>query len=441
MKKRGFYIVLFALLMVVLFSPLVQQLWHPFTIKPLDGASEEVVMPVLSFEAYQDQTYQVQLEKFIAQHFGFHEPIIRLYNQYLWNYRKTYAQDVIIGKDKWLYGKMSVRDHYRQLSYDYAESNEALVAKFEKDLDRLKKVQQMLDERGTKLFVLICPAKDLIYPEHLPENCHWTMSDGLRAIEYYPKAFAENGINCLNLNDWFLQIKDTVSYSLFPKTGMHWSNIACAHAADTLVRYMEYLTGKNMPNLQFGAMYPHESYAPDNDLEKSMNLICEIKPNQNWYVPVSLASDSTVEKLNLITMGDSFFWNLCYTLPMDKLFNTYRYWYYFSTIFYDPDYTNVNQIDLLAELDRADVVMISLSATQLYEINHNFLSQALFKLSVADPSVIDDIIEGIKQNMRNNEPWLESLKEKAVQQGKTLEQVMDEDARYVFNQEPERYLD
>lgn len=441
MKKNGLYIALFALLMVLLFMPLVQQLWHPFVINKLDGAAEEVVMPELNLEGYQSQTYQAQLEKYASQHFGFHEPVIRLYNQYLWNYRKTYAQDVTIGKDKWLYGKMSVRDHYRQLSYDYADSNVVLVAKFEKDLDRLKKVQKMLDERGTKLFVLICPSKDIVYPEHLPENSHFTMGDGLRAIEYYPKAFSENGINYLDMCDLFLKMKDTVSYPLFPKTGMHWSNIACVHAADTLIRYMEHLTGKNMPNLQFGTMYQHDSYAPDNDLEKSMNLLWKIKPSNNWYVPVNLIPDTTAQKLNLITMGDSFFWNLCYTLPMDNIFNTYRYWYYFNSIFYDPDHTNVSQIDLLEELDRADVVMISLSATQLYEINHNFLSQALFKLSVTDPSVINDILEDIKQNMRNNEPWMEGLKEKAVQQGKTLEQVMDEDALYVFNQDPEKYLD
>lgn len=427
--------------MVLLFAPILQQRFHLFNVKKLEGATEVVEMPKLSFKGYQEQTYQAQLEKYASQHFGFHESVTRLYNQYLWNYRKTYAHDVTVGKDKWLYGKMSVLDHYRQHSYSYADNNEALIEKFEKDLERLKRVQQLLDERGTKLFVLICPSKDIVYPEHLPENGNFVMGDGLRAIEYYPKAFAENGINYLDMCDWFVKIKDTVSYPLFPKTGMHWSNIACVHASDTLIRYMERLTGKNMPNLQIGSPYQHEPYAPDDDLERSMNLLCRIKPNQYYYAPVSLVPDSTAQKLNLIAIGDSFFWNLCYTLPMDDLFETYRYWYYFSSVFFDPEHTNVSQLDLVEELDRADVVMISLSATQLYEINHNFLSQALFKLTSTNPDDLDAILEGIKQNMRNNELWFESLKQKAEQQGKTLEEVMDEDARYVFNQEPEKYLD
>ena len=42
--------------------------------------------------------------------------------------------------------------------------------------------------------------------------------------------------------------------------------------------------------------------------------------------------------------------------------------------------------------------------------------------------------------MESNEVWYESLKQKAAQQGKPLEQVLDEDALYVLNLEPEKYL-
>ena len=95
----------------------------------------------------------------------------------------------------------------------------------------------------------------------------------------------------------------------------------------------------------------------------------------------------------------------------------------------------------MEELDRADIVMLSYSATQLYEINRGFLSQALLQLSSKNPDNLDKILNGIKRGMEANEQWYALLKEKAESQGKTLEQVMDEDARYLFNQEPEKYLD
>jgi len=442
MKKSFLYIVLYALLMFFLFLPFVQQVTGMVGVRRLEGAVAEVTKPHLTFDSYKSLSWQNQLEEYVASHFGFHESVIRMYNQYLWSfYRKTYAADVAIGKDKWLYGKNSVRDHYRQLAYEYADGNETLQRRFEKDLHRLKKVQDLLDERGTKLFVLICPAKDLIYPEHLPESGNWVMRDGMRAIDFYPQAFADQGINFVDVNAWFQQIKDTVGYPLFTRSGMHWSNIACVHASDSIFRYMEHLTGKNMPDMKIGPMYTDAPRNPDADLERNLNLASRIMPTeQYYYADVEVLSDSTATKLNLITMGDSFFWNMCYSLPMDSLFERHPYWYYFSTIFYDPQHTHVSQINLVDELDHADVLMISLSATQLYDINHGLLSQALVKLSSKNPSQLDAILHSIKRQMEANDEWYESLKQKAAQKGKLLEEVMDEDALYVYNQNPEKYF-
>lgn len=345
-----------------------------------------------------------------------------------------------VGKDKWLYPKKCVQDHYRQVSYETALNNEALVEKFEKDIERLKKVQDLLDQCGTKLFVLICPSKDIIHPEHLPDTRDFVMDDGLRAIEYMPKAFADNGINYVDLCDWFLKIKDTVSYPLFPQRAMHWSDIACIHAADSVIRYMEQLTGKNMPNLIIGPMYPGETIYPDGDLEQSMNLLWDIKPPfQNYYAHVETDADSTAQKLNLLTIGDSFFKNWNYTLPMKDIFNAYPYYFYYSTVYFDPNHFKVSEVNLFDELNRADIVMLSYSATQLYEINRGFLSQALLQLSSKTPNNLSDVLESIKRDMQANEEWYEGLKQKAAQQGKTLEQVMEEDALFMFNQAPEKY--
>lgn len=427
--------------MVLLFLPLLQQELHPFKLQKLHGDVVEVKMPKLSFEGYKEQTYQAQLEKYASQHFGFHEWVIRLYNQYLWTFRKTYAYDVTVGRDKWLYPKKGVLDHYRQVSYEVAPNNDALKQKFDKDIERLKRVQDLLDKRGTKLFVLICPSKDVVYPEHLPTTRNFTMGDGLRAIEYLPQAFAEKGINCIDMCDWFLKIKDTVSYPLFPMRGMHWSDIACVHAADSVIRYMEQLTGKNMPNLIIGPKHPGETVYPDGDLEQSMNLLWGIMPQfQNYYADVEICPDSTAQKLNLLTIGDSFFHNWNLALPLKDIFNAFPYYFYYSTVYFDPNHSKVSQVNLMEELDRADIVMLSYSATQLYDFNRGFLSQALVQLSAKNPSNLDRILDDIKQSMEANETWYESLKEKAVNKGKTLDEVMDEDARYLFNQNPEKYV-
>ena len=441
MKKNGLYIVLCALLMVLLLAPMVQHHYHPFKLKELNGAIVKVEKPELTFEAYRDLSYQTKLESYVSSNFGFHEWVIRLYNQYLWLFRKTYAADVVVGKDKWLYGVTSVKNYYRQASYEFADSNQEMEQILDKDVERLKKVQDMLDQRGVKCFMLICPSKDIIYPEFMPRNGKWVMGDGLVALDYCLKAFEEQGVNYLDLCTWFAQIKDSVDYPIFPRTGLHWSDAASVYAADTLIRYMEQLTGKNIPNIQIGPLFESETWYPDNDLERSMNLMWAIQPNKNLYTTTSIIPDSTAQPLRLLTIGDSFFWNFGYTLPMEEIFETHHHWYYFNSVFFDPEHTSVSEINLLDEFSHTDVVMLCYNASKLYGFNFGFLSRALVELSLDDPESLNRIIDGIKRRMENNEEWYESMKQKAVQRGKTLDEVMREDALYLIGQKPEDYLD
>lgn len=440
MKKNGLYMVLFVLLMAFLFMPMVQQYARPFALRELDGAALKTEKPQLTLDSYGNMSYQTQLEKYVAENFGFREWVIRLYNQYLWQYRKTYAADVVIGKDKWLYGIMGVQNHYRQLAYEFADSNEAMVQQFDKEVKRLKKVQDLFEQRGIRFFVMICPSKDIIYPQYLPEHGKWSMSDGVDAMDYYVDAFAENGIHCLDLCTWFNQIKDTVDYPIFPKSGLHWSDIASVHAGDTLIRYLEQLTGQNMPNIQIGAPFVAKTEYPDNDLEKSMNLIWDIKPNTNLYAHSAIVPDSTARRLSLLTIGDSFFWNFVYTLPMNKVFKSYHHWYYFNSIYFDPNHTSVSQVNLLDEFSNTDVVMLCYNAAKLYDLNCGFLSRALVEMTL-DSKALDDIIEAIEIQMKENEQWYEDLKQKAVKWGIDLDQVMHDDALFLINQNPEKYID
>ena len=440
MKNKGIYITLIILTMLLLTLPAIQQQWGLFRFKPLKGVSLATQRPKLSVKSFMDGSYQTTENQYLKEYVGFREPLIRCYNQMAWSlFHETYCEDVVVGKDKWLYGNHVVRDHFRQMPYQYADNNEELVKKFERNINRIKKVQQILDQRGTKLFVLICPSKDMVCPEHLPESRDYVMSDGLRAIEYMPKAFSENGINFLDLNAWFLSIKDTVDYPLFPMTGTHWSNVACMHAADTLIRYIEHLTGKNMPNVSIGPTYPSETRKPDNDLEEIMNLVWPIKPNQNYYAKVNVVPDSTAQRLRLITIGDSFFWNIAYTMPMDSLFESYPYWYYYNTVYYDPPHSNVKQLNMVDEINKADAVMILLTTNHLYDIFGAFFHRVI---NTFNPSkeVMEDILADIIGQIENDSLWLQKVEQRAMERGKTLEETKRAVALYVYKSSPDKYL-
>lgn len=441
MRNKILYTFLFSLLMIFLFLTIIQKELNIFKIKPLEGVTVKSEKPNLNLENFSSARYQSELEKYISENFGFRESVIRLYNQYVWSlFDKTYCDNVIIGKDKWLFNEKSVKDHYEGLTTEYAKSEEELIKKFDKDVQRLKKLQALLKEHGTEIFVLMLPSKDLIYPEYLPKNTKYHENSSVRAYDYYSKALAENGINHLNVVDYFNAIKDSVDYPLFPKAGMHWSNIACAHASDSIIRYMEHLSGKNFPNIKVGKTYLAETRKPDNDMEKLLNLSFPIDNNQNYYADIKVIPDTSAQKAKMIVMGDSFFWNMAYTLPMNDIFDYYHYWYYFNTIYYDSEYNNVSEINLVEELKDADIVMISLSATQLYDINHGFISQAFVNLSLDNPEVIDGILTKIKERIKNDESWYNSIKNKAKEKGISVEESLHQDAMYMLNLEPEKYI-
>ena len=91
--------ILFVLMMVFLFVPIIQEWTGIFPVKPLKGAIEPTPKPQPTFEAYRSNTYQTQIEKYASENFGLREPVIRIYNQYLWSaYNKTYCHFIVPGK-------------------------------------------------------------------------------------------------------------------------------------------------------------------------------------------------------------------------------------------------------------------------------------------------------------------------------------------------------
>jgi hypothetical protein len=211
------------------------------------------------------------------------------------------------------------------------------------------------------------------------------------------------------------------------------------YACDTLFRYMEHLTGKNMPNISVGKAYPSETVRPDDDLEKILNLIWDIKPNQNYYAEVEVVPDSTAQKLHLITIGDSYFWNIAYTMPMDSLFESYPYWYYYNTVYYDPPHNNVKQLNMVDELNRADVVMILLTANHLYDLFGGFLNRVINTFNPSN-EVMESILADIISQIENDSLWLQKVEQRAMEKGQTLEETKRTVALYVYKTNPDKYL-
>ena len=384
MKDRTL-VILFALTALLLFASALQQATGLFHCKALSGVTEETPKPKVSFASFVDGSLQDSTEAYLKQHYGFREPLTRLHNQTRWSlFRYAQVEEdgrIVITPDNWIFESGTVEEYYQsRVYYNDIDYSEKLYQDFEAETQRLLELQQLLEPYGTHLFVALLPGKEQICAEHLPKNTQYFKEKKTTAYEFYSKRLEELGVNHVDFAEWFMQMKDTVSYPLFPQTGTHWSVLAAQHSADSLVRYMEDLADINISNICLGPDFQRTVLA-DRDLESLMNLIWPLKKQPNRLSYAYPEEDSTAVHPTLITIGDSFYWNILNLTPIGTVFDRVPYWYYYSTAYFnngDGDAPRkVKDLDVLQEVIDADFVMLSYSTVALYQMSNGFSEQLL----------------------------------------------------------------
>lgn len=370
----------------------VQERTHFIKLKPLNGVYYETPNTPLSIPNLCDGSYQHDLEEKLRFTFGFREPFIRTYNQYLWDfYHKTLNYTIYIGKDNWLYGLDEVVNYYQSSMYSYTYDRAEMQHKCDLEAQRLYKVQHILEAYGNFIFVSMLPTKTLLYPEYMPENPGLSL-EPFHAYQYYSKLFDSLGVNYINVLEIFQNWKGKVDYPLYPKTGKHWTYIASGYAFDTIERYIEQKGHMNLRNFKMGGKYRDETVYPDDDLEGLLNLWRPIRPNQNYYATPVLDDDTTALKPTIIVVGDSYFWNLTRSVPLGFVFTNHYYWYYNSSVYYNPKYDHTSDADMMYEILNAKIIDLSYSPEQLYVFSNDFLSKALLYLTHDDAEIDSTVV-------------------------------------------------
>ena len=434
--------VLFALTAGLLFASMLQKWFQWWEFEPLNGAVVEQPMPKLDFSSYKNGRFQQQTEGHLKQNFGYREPMIRFYNQYLWDFfHKTPVEggQVVFGKDDWMYEPWVVNDYYQRQYLQYASDSTEMATILADEVKRVYLLQQILEPYGVHLFACMVPSKDLVYPEYLPEDTDTTEVSKISARFFNEMEYTRLGVNHLNLENYFLAIKDTSDFLLFPKTGTHWSRYASLYAADTLIRYMEHLGNVNIRNLVIGPRELDDPRDNDDDLESLMNLLRPIQKPKCYYAYTTTDGDTTAARPKMIVVGDSFWWNIALQIPVAETFSSTPYWYYNSTIYYDKAYQSVDEVNLVDELLSSDFISLFYSSTQQYRLNNDFTKKALLALCY-DPEEIDSLCTDLERKIRNNPQWRENLARRAEEQCKTLEEALHDEAKWLIDNNPERYL-
>ena len=434
-RNNKIEIVLLSILVLILVIPITNVV--PF--RPLHGVFSKQEKPTFTLSGFKDGSYQKSLEKYINMTYNGRDAAVRIYNQFLWTFfHKKNVGSVVIGKENWLFEPQHVEDYYQSRMYKYTDDSVEMEKKLFTNAKRLFFVQEILKEYGKTIFVMIEPGKERFYSQFLPENTY-KKKKGIVASDYYGYLFDSLHINCFNTLRWFEQIQDSVDFMLFTQTGTHWSNIAATYVFDSLIRYMEYVGNVNLQNVAVDSIYTAKIKEPDADLEKLLNIEFPIAPTKMKYASLRLLPDSTAKHPRLITIGDSYFWNFTYQIPLKEIFSEYPYWYYNKTIYFDENYNSTNEINLVEQIMSTDFIMLSYCTAQIYELGNGFISHALVHLCYDDEYVVS-VIDKIQKSILADPQWKASLQKKADAQNIPLEQLLKTNAKYVLYSDLDKYF-
>ena len=268
--KRIKYFIFFFILGVLCF-PALQSWIKVIPEPPLHGTFIAKEKPLLAEENWMDASFQAQMDLWLEENIGFHNTLVRLNNQVDYSvFHKANAEGVIRGKGGQLY------------EYDYIRAWMGADFVGEKLLDlklrQLRFLQQYLkDSLDIELLLVLEPGKASVYPEDIPDM-YKKAEEGFSNYDFIKRRSEELGMKFIDFNEYFIKIRDTVAYPIFPVQGTHWSEFAMWYAADSLINYIEEMRGIDLPEVVIDSVVISESLrGTDYDVGTTLNLLFELE--------------------------------------------------------------------------------------------------------------------------------------------------------------------
>ncbi|MBP6872799.1 MAG: hypothetical protein KBC43_12390 [Bacteroidales bacterium] len=424
--KKALPHILFAVILLIALLPAAQMRWSLIEEKPLNGAFELAEKPVLSYENWMSGDFQMQTEKYLKDHSGFRNFLIRLQNQLDFTlFKQANAEGATVGKK----GQLFEYDYIRSwLALDYPGDSF-----LEKKLQRARFVQDYLKrEKGIDLVVVFEPGKASYYPEYLPSS-YKKQKKGPSTYDYFVKKAKETGIDYIDLQQYFLELKDTSRYPLFPAYGTHWSVYGMKFAADSLLRLIGKrrnldLTDVRLTGIETSTL-PRDT---DDDVLKTMNLLCPMQGEELAYPLLAFDTLNPGEKPMVLVVADSYYWNIFNTRIPKYIFANEAFWYFNALVY--PDHYNrptfTKDLDLKAEIEKQDIIFLMITERFVHKFDWRFTDQ-LYELYA--PQGLSDPVYDKINNIMTVEEWFEKMITKAGYKHATLEEILIDEGKYLYH--------
>jgi hypothetical protein len=421
---NGMKYLLITLSFALLFLPLVQKRLGIAEGPKLFGIYKRESPPDLKYFTWKrwfEGTFQEKIAAQVNDNLGFRNSLVRINNQYDFSlFRIIHADGFIAGKKGFLYEE----DYIHEYTGRYFIGKSAIDLK----VRRLKAVQEELKKRGTRLLFVIEPGKASFFPEYIPDHYH-PAHRTLTNMEYMKQRLDALKAEYIDLNRWFLSMKDTSRYKLFPEYGMHWSIYSVALVVDSLTHYLTERCNARVPDFVVEKVEISDSLrGSDRDIADMLNLVFPLRRVTAAYPVVRY--DTARPSLRLIGVADSYFNNIYYVYAPHLFANT-EYWYYNSTLYYGNSYgdVKVDHSNLAGKFKESDVILLMVSEINAHCGFWNFVDQAFEALFTPHR---DAWTYKYENQIRNERWWFRGMVKEAAAEGIPLERAIRQNADYVM---------
>jgi len=440
----------FLVLLAVLFLPMMQTCFHLVDEKPLDGAFVEAKKPTIALDKLINETLQDSLMTWCTEQTGFRKSMIRLNNQMLYSiFGKIPVTSLVKGKDGITFFDKSYVNSYIGETYMGEET-------IQKNAEQIKLIQDMLRTKGSTLLPIFVVGKASYFPELIPDE-YMAKRHETNNYEAYLQAFQKQGVEMIDFNRWFCDMKGTEEHPIYCNLSSHWTVYGASLAIDSLVNYMESKTQQTQAHAfikEFDSTYLMKQ---DNELYSMMNLIFPIEHNTIYQPKFGYTQGY---KPKVLSISDSYWWAIyAWEVSLHQhLFSDGGFWFYNRTIYPKrPSIQDVSFIDYKKEIESQEfILLVCTEATNSlwpYGFFERYLSayDKVFRTKQPDQyDAADNLyvvyrnekIGAIIQKIKDTPEWYESVKNHAEENGFTLEQAVWNAAEYTYcmNIEPKGFV-
>lgn len=365
-------ILLGLLLLSMLWLPMLQSRFAFYPEQPLNGAVQTTAYPTFNWPDWWAGSFQEKYTQATKDQLGFRPDFIRARNQMAYSLFSTpRARNVVRGQADYLYEMPYINAYY---GTDFLGT-----ARLSQRLSRYKELQDSLANRGKHLLVCIAPSKASFFPEYIPQTLQKAATDSTNYYAY-TQLLPAKGLNHIDFDLWFRQMKDTSSCPLFPRNGTHWSEYGMLLAADSILHYLEGLFHQPLPDLSFPKIYrTDEPRGVDNDIADGLNLLYPPATEELCYLHTNWVEDSSKYRPNLLVIGDSFYMSMSRKQVRKRGFSISDFWYYSNRIYSHPERgkKQVEHATVGADIQAYDVIILMGTAASLREFDWGFTGDAL----------------------------------------------------------------